>query len=158
MKTYLLSLFAASLVIALVSILAPSNATKYIKLISSLFFLCILAAPLPKLLDTLPDFFYEVTGDQEKDQMDESYQEKADQLLEGASKTYVAQMLTELLEQRFSIPTGEVRCVIQWEESEKAKPQKVTVILSGSAIWKNPETIEKTVTELLGCECITAIE
>ena len=158
MKEYLLSLFAASLVIALVGILSPNGSGGYLKLISALFFLCVLAAPLPKLLDSLPDLMGEITGATEKEELEEDYRQQANAALEGASKTYFAQTLTELLEQQFSIPSGEVRCTVLWEDAEELRPKQVTVILSGSAIWKNPDHIEQAVEELLGCECVTAIE
>ena len=93
-----------------------------------------------------------------KTEEDDAYENAANEALENASKAYLAQALTRLLEERFSIPSGEVRCVILWASEEEAKPQKVTVILSGSAICKNPNQIEEEVTNLLGCPCVTAIE
>ena len=158
MKEYLLSLLCASVVITLVGILAPNATASQLKLIGSLFFICILAAPIPRVLESIPDLMQELTGVSEKEDLEEDYREQTNAALESASKTYLAQTLTSLLEQRFSIPTGEVRCMILWEDGDAVRPQKVTVILSGSAIWKNPNEIEATVRELLSCECVTAIE
>ncbi len=68
-------------------------------------------------------------------------------------------MLTVTIEKQFGIEAGEVRCLVAWEqEGETLTPTRVTVVLSGKAIWKDPHAIEAFVTELLGCDCTTAIE
>ncbi len=158
MKTYLLSVLAAALIISLIGILAPNGAQSSLKLITSLFFLCVIAAPLPNWLENLPDRIDELVTAPDGGSAEDDYRQQANEALDGASKTYLAQALTQYLEQKFSIPQGEVRCQILWSEEESATPEKVTVILSGTAIWKNPDSIEAAVTELLGCECVTAIE
>lgn len=158
MKEYLLSLLCTSVVIALVGILTPNATASQLKLIASLFFICVLAAPIPRFLESIPDLMQELTGTTEKEDLEEDYREQTNAALENASKTYLAQTLTSLLEQRFAIPVGEVRCTILWDDADEVRPKKVTVILSGSAIWKNPNEIESAVRELLGCECVTAIE
>ena len=157
MKEYLLSLLSAAFAISLVGILAPNGTQSSIKLLSALFFLCVIAAPLPQWLSALPERIEEITSS-DPSKTDEDYKQQAADTLNAASKAYLAQMLTQFLEERFSIPTGEVRCAIQWAAGEEARPEKITVILSGSAIWKNPNDIETAVTQLLGCECVTAIE
>ena len=158
MKEYLLSVLSAALVISLVGMLAPNGAQGSLKLISALFLLLVIAAPLPKLLTAIPDRIENLFQTNGNGGEEDDFRQQANLTLENASKTYLAQALTQLLEQKFSIPTGEVRCVIRWTDGDQAKPEKVTVILSGSAIWKNPNQIEAAVTELLGCECVTAIE
>ena len=158
MKEYLLSLLVVSLAIAMVQILAPNATSSHIKLICSLIFICTLAAPIPQFLQTLPDLASQLLDFSNQTEEKEEFEGIASDALEDASRAYLAQRLTSLLEERFSIPQGEVRCAILWESGEEAKPQKVTVILSGSAIWKNPNLIESAVTELLGCPCVTAIE
>jgi hypothetical protein len=158
MKEYLLSLLLVSLAVAIAQILAPNASASYVKLIGSLIFICVLAAPLPRFLQTLPELSDRILHFTDGETSKEEYENTANDALENASKAYLAQALTKLLEERFSIPAGEVRCVILWAEGEDATPERVSVILSGSAIWKNPAQIEGTVTELLGCPCVTAIE
>lgn len=159
MKGYLLSLLAASLCVALVGILAPSSSQKYIRFIASLFLICVLVAPLPRVLSAinesgeLPDL---IGGNV---QPPSDYEERMEEALEQASGAYFAETLTQLIEERFSIPDGSVRCTVKWNsDGDKFAPERVTVILSGSAIWKNPSEIEAFVSSLLGCECISAIE
>ena len=158
MREYLLSILSAALVIALVGMLAPEGMGSSLNLISSLFLLLAIAAPLPKLIVSLPEQIEAIFQTDGQSGSEEDFRQQSDLALEGASKAYLVQSLTQLLEEEFSIPSGEVRCAVQWAEGEEIVPEKITVILSGSAIWKNPAPIEETVSRLMGCECVTAIE
>lgn len=159
MQTYLLSLLGGSLAVALIGILAPNGASKHIKLISSLFLVCILVAPLPKAIGSIRSWMDDLNQEIDSGSDSSDYATQMEEAIESASKTYFAQSLTQMLEQRFSITPGEIRCSIQWAEGdEQMQPLRITLILSGSAIWKNPADMEEFVTELLGCECVTAIE
>jgi len=75
--------------------------------------------------------------------------------LDFVSKEYFTKNLTQTLEQEFAITSGEVRCIIRWEDDA---PSLVTVVLSGKAVWKDPYAIEAFVESLLACECQSAIE
>ena len=161
MKTYLLSLFGASFAAALVTLFVPDGSgggvSKHIKLLCSLFLLAVIVAPLPSAireLQSLPDRIPE-SGNNDPSALPENVQKALDE----SSKAGFARSLTQLLENRFSIPAGEIRCVIRWDDSnDRATPEKITLILSGSAIWKDPDLLEEFVTELLGCACETALE
>lgn len=160
MKGYFLSLLGASFAVALVGLLAPDDSgkmSKSVRLMTSLFLICVIAAPLPSLIHRLPEVFTaaEEIGNADSDR----YSEEAARALEGASRTYFASALTQLLETRFSLREGDVRCSIRWaENTSDAIPERVTVILSGSAIWKDPAEIEAFLHDLLGCECVSAID
>ena len=157
MKEYLLSVLSAALVISLVGMLAPSGSVSSLRLISALFLILVIAAPLPRLISSLPnqiEALFQINGQEEEEEL----RQQMDLTLDSASRTYLAQSLTQWLEQQFSIPSGEVRCIIRWAENDTSKPERVTVVLSGSSIWKNPDQIEEAVSRLLGCECVTAIE
>lgn len=85
------------------------------------------------------------------------YQEDMQEALDTASRDYFTKMLTQTLEQKFLMDVGDVRCAVHWSDGGSS-PEKVTVILSGSAIWKDPKEIQSFVTSLLSCECAVAIE
>lgn len=164
MKEYVISLLAAALVAALIGVLAPAGEggglSRHLRLLTSLFLITVIILPLKDTLGavegildgspTLP----ELDGSAE-----EEYRKELDEALASSSKAYFASLLTEKLEEEFSIPEGEVRCAIRWSEDEKeARPERISVILSGSAIWEDPAKIEAFVQEQVGCECVTAIE
>ena len=154
MTAYLLTLFGSALAVALVDLLVPERGRKTVRLISALFLLCVLSAPLPHAFRAIRD--YTIPGAAQDAR--EEYTQKMKQAMESASRTYFARTLTELIGEQFALAEGSVRCEIEWEADNETVPKKITVILSGSAIWRDPEKIESFVEDLIGCECVTAIE
>ena len=146
MTAYLLTLFGSALAVALVDLLVPERGRKTVRLISALFLLCVLSAPLPRAFRAIRDYTIPDAAQEMK------------QAMESASRTYFARTLTELIGEQFALAEGSVRCEIEWEADNETVPNKITVILSGSAIWRDPEKIESFVEDLIGCECVTAIE
>lgn len=163
MTTYILTLISASLAIALISILAPEGSggiAKHVRLCSSLVLICVLIAPLSKFtegLKNLANGSFTLPNIELTDQ--ESAEKQMQSALDNASKSYFLETLEQLIAKEFSIKMGDIRCTAKWTDAaEEVSPKCITVLLSGSAIWKNPSAIETYVTDLLGCECITAIE
>ena len=160
-KTYLLSIFATALLITVVDILAPggSGLSKHLKLVTSLVFVCILISPTLSFAEKLKDF---ANGDWElaiEGDIEDHYSSELQNALDDASKEYFENMLDLTLCKEFDIAEDNLRVAVEWiGETENLRPQKVSVILSGKAIWKNPAKIEEYVTSLLGCVCVSAIE
>ena len=161
MKEYIISLITAALLASLIGLLSPQSEggglSRHLRLLTSLFLLCVLLSPAVELLLSLKnDTLDGVLPDGAPPQKEE-YQQSLDEALSSATGTYLAALLTDALETEFSIPEGEVRCSVTLR-ADNTHPEKIRVILSGSAIWKDPERIEAFVTERIGCECVTAIE
>ena len=159
-KTYLLSIFATALLITVVDILAPGGGlSKHLKLVTSLVFVCILISPSLAFAERLKDF---ANGDWElaiEGDMEEHYSSELQNALDDASKEYFENMLELTLCKEFDIAEDNLRVAVEWiGDAENLRPKKVTVILSGKAIWKNPAKIEEYVSSLLNCECVSAIE
>ena len=164
MKAYLISLIATALAVAMVSILTPEGEkggiAKHVRLLTSLLLITALISPVVGLIDgmrALAEGNLELPWEENAPQ--EDYSEQLQGALDTASTTYFTDRLTQTVEEQFEISAGEVRCAVQWEAVDgKLAPARVTVILSGSAIWKDPAEIEAFVSTLLGCECVSAIE
>ena len=162
-KVYMLSIFATALLITVVDILAPSGTngglSKHLKLMTSLVFVCILISPTVSLAERLGEFAngnweFDIEGD-----IENHYAEELQNALDDASQDYFEGMLTKTLCEQFEIAEDDIRTHIEWSgEGENLRPQKVTVILSGKAIWKNSAKIEEYVSSLLDCDCVSAIE
>jgi hypothetical protein len=160
-KVYILSIFATAILITVVDILAPSGCglSKHLKLITSLVLVCILISPTVSLAQKLKEFSngdweFEITGD-----TDNQYAEEMQNALDSASLEYFEGMLKQTICKQFDIVEDDLRLHIEWAgEGLKMHPKKVTVILSGKAIWKNPAKIEEFVSSLLDCDCTSAIE
>ena len=162
-KAYILSIFATALLITVVDILAPASSgsglSGHLKLVSALVFVCLLISPTVSLAERLVEF---ANGDWELDvegDVNDHYSNELQDALDTASKEYFEGMLTKTLCEEFEIAEDDLRCRVEWGgEGEHLRPQKVTVILSGKAIWKNPAKIEEYVSSLLNCDCVSAIE
>ena len=161
MKDYLFSLLGASLCIALISLLSPNGSSaKYVRLLSALFLICVLISPMHGLIDGIRDL---ANGELRLPEWGDTDSSDAEQelqsTLDNASKSYFLQSLTQMLEREFSISPGELRCSAVWTAvaGDQIKPSRIHVLLSGSAIWKDPKKIELFINELLGCECIVAV-
>ena len=161
MQAYFISLLTTALVGILIGMLCPDGGiAKHVRLLSSLVLICVLISPLKGAIEALQNFVESgfdlpIEDGAQNENPKDQFQEATDE----ASKRYFTQMLTETLENEFSMPTGTVRCAVSWKKNgDSLSPTRVTVLLSGSSIWKNPHEIEKFVTTLLECECVTAIE
>ena len=162
-KVYILSIFATALLITVVDILAPTGngggLSKYLKLVTSLVFVCILISPTVSLAQRLGDFAngnweFEIEGD-----VEDHYSAELQNALDNASKEYFEGMLKQTLCKEFDIAEDDLRVRVEWDgEGEKIRPQKVTLLLSGKAIWKDPAKMERFVSSLLDCDCVSAIE
>lgn len=159
MKAYLISLLGAAFLAAMIGILTPDGANgigKYVRLLSVLMIVCVIALPLPRAIADLRERLTDFSdlSSEEKNPFDARSQE----LLDHASRAYFASALTSHLAEQFSLRSDEITCAIRWKEIDgETQPENVTLILSGSARWRDPHELERYVTDLLGCPCDTAI-
>ena len=94
-KAYILSIFATALLITVADILAPSGggATKHLKLVSSLVFICVLISPSVSLAQKLQDF---ANGNWElemEEDVEDHYSSELQNALDDASFAYFEGML-----------------------------------------------------------------
>ena len=162
MNAYLFSLLTLSLAVMTLGVLLPSSgrsgAGRYAGLLISLLLIACLISPVKTLLEgllSIADGEIGVTSPSQNDR--EELQKELQDALDESSQTYFAGMLSMAIEREFSIPAGEVEAVILWNEAGSA-PASVTLLLSGSAVWKNPAPMEAYVSELLNCPCTSAVK
>ena len=163
MNSYLYSLLLISLAVALVGILTPNGSkdgiAKNMRLLCSLLLIGVLILPIKNGIDRLAAWSRGEINISTSEKNDaEDYREEMQEALDNTSRQYVSQMLTQTLSREFEIPAGEIRCVIKWKEEDPTKPELITLLFSGSALWKDPKAAEAFVEELLGCPCQSAIE
>ena len=164
MKEYILTLIVAALLSALVGILSPEGErggiSRHMRLLVALFMVITLISPICGLLTDLRNW---MAGEGSLFPSDQILPIDPDQTLadtlQNASDSYFTDMLTQTIETKFAIEVGDVRCDVAWQTNDgKLAPSRVTVLLSGRAIWKDPDAIAAFVHELLGCDCVIAIE
>ena len=159
MDGYVLTLIGAALISALVGVLAPAGCTaKYVKLITSLFLICVLISPVKGLIVGLQELINGTPSFSDSDlPTEEDFQLQADSFTNEAAQAYFTDMLTEQILSHFSIAPDELRCHAEWESTNGVWPKRITVVLSGSAIWQDTHAIEDFVEKLIGIPCQTAI-
>jgi hypothetical protein len=122
-------------------------------------FICVLVSPTVSLAQRLKEFAngnweLEMEGD-----VEDHYSSELQNALDNASLAYFEGMLKQTLCEQFDIAEDDLRVSVEWSgEGEKLRPQKVTLLLSGKAIWKDPAKMEGFVSSLLDCDCVSAIE
>ncbi len=164
MKEYILTLIAAALLAALIGILSPDGErggiARHMRLLVALFMVCTLISPIRGLLTGIRHWMDgEGSLFPSEQVLPIDPDTTLEETLENASGTYFTDMLTQAIETTFAIGIGDVRCSVTWNRVDgELSPARVTVLLSGRAIWKDPDAIEAFVRELLGCECVIAIE
>ena len=160
MKAYLISLLGAAFLAAMIGILTPEGSNggigKYVRLLSVLTIVCVIALPLPRAIADLRGRLTDLTDPSSNEK--NAFDARSETLLDHASRAYFASSLTAHLVERFSLRSDEITCAIRWKEVDgEALPESITLILSGSARWHDPHELETYVTDLLGCPCDTAI-
>jgi len=160
MKAYVLSVVGASLAAALVILLSPDGKGggigKHIKLLTSIALLCVIVDPFLSFVSSLSDEnFDRVKNDILEDLPEGDPYENI--FYESLSKMSAGELERELkarISDKFAIDKEDLDVKAEYTLSENSVSfKRITVILSGGAIFKSPYDIEAYVKELTGIEC-----
>ena len=148
MGGYLYGLATLSVLIGVVSMLLPASAAQHAKLLCSLCVICLVCSPVAGLLDALEEGSWEIP---------EAWGEQVqEQEYEQLSQTLVIGQLQVLLEREMGLTPD--TCSVRIEQDEDGNVTHATLILSGKAIWRDPDPIKEYVQGLLDCKCKIVIE
>ena len=149
MSGYLYSLAVAAVVVALVGTLMPESAAQYAKLLCSLCVILLLISPVMRLVSAVGQGAWEIPEAwQDQEQEEQDYGQLSDALVVG--------QLQVLLEQEQGLPPAQCRILVEWGEDGGVR--EVTLLLSGKAIWRDPDPIKTYVEGLLDCKCRVVLE
>lgn len=151
MGEYLYTLAGASVLIALICALVPEQGQAHLRLLCSLCVVCLVCAPVMTLLSRVADGEWEIPDswqEREEAQSEPDYGHLSQDLLAG--------QLQVLLERDMDLPPAECRIFVEWEGEERIA--SVTLVLSGRAIWRDPDPIAAYVQKLLGCPCVVVLD
>jgi hypothetical protein len=149
MGGYLYSLALAAVLVALVCTLVPESAVQHAKLLCSLCVIALLISPVMSLVQAVGQGAWEIPEAwQDGEQEEQDYAQLSDALVVG--------QLQVLLEREQGLPPKECRVLVEWGEDGGVKA--VTLLLSGKAIWRDPDPIIAYVEGLLDCKCKVVLE
>ena len=160
MGEYVLGIIGAAAVIGIMENIVPQNGkTKsYMRLITALCLLCLVAKPLGSVLDSLPALFADAT--EQIAEGGEAARGEYEKILEGEIMDTVREQLRiavkSELETEFKVQNCEVGVALVRVEGE-LRTQRAVITLMGRDIFKDPYAIEAHFEELLGCECVVVI-
>ena len=149
MGGYLYSLALAAVLVALVCTLVPESAVQHAKLLCSLCVIALLVSPVMSLVQAVGQGAWEIPEAwQEGEGEEQDYAQFSDALVVG--------QLQVLLEREQGLPPKQCRVLVEWGEDGGVKA--VTLLLSGKAIWRDPDPIIAYVEGLLECKCKVVLE
>ena len=149
MGGYLYSLALAAVLVALVCALVPESAVQHAKLLCSLCVIALLISPVMSLVQAVGQGAWEIPEAwQEGEGEEQDYAQFSDALVVG--------QLQVLLEREQGLSPKECRVLVEWGEDGGVKA--VTLLLSGKAIWRDPDPIIAYVEGLLDCTCKVVLE
>lgn len=161
MSGYLLSVIAASLVVGVVGALVPAGegdgVRRTVCFVGALCVLCVLVAPVGNLLGWLGQVGDGISSLFGHAGYEQQYEQQYRDYLLSFGADSVAEALREHICERFDIP--EEQCHVRVATGEREGElcvDEVTVILAGTALFRDPYEIEAYIGELFGCRCTVA--
>ena len=152
MGGYLYALAVAAVVISVVSALVPASMSTHVRALCALCVICLVCAPLASAIGALTKGDWEIPegwlGEDAEQVPKQDYGEFSRELLAG--------QLTLLLEKEFSLSQSDVQVYAAYDADGSLT--RVTLVLSGKAIWQDPAPIKAYVKNLLGCECVIVLD
>ncbi len=161
MKEYVFSLVCVSLIAALFTLLCPEDATlqKGFRFVLVLVIMCAVFLPsesVKAILDgSYAENFEGLFGSQDEE-FDASH--FADSF-EKYGAQYVNAQIKKDICAVFNIADSDCRIVSSFGMKDGGLYfEKITIMISGKAVWKDPHAMEDHITENYGCKCDVALE
>lgn len=167
MREYIFSVVCAAALGGAVIMIAPdgvrSGLKKHVKLVCALCLLCVLIAPGGKLIGVIKDGFGDInfSGPGAENELQSIYESMYEDNLELGFGDGLGELVKDKLFEKFSVPRDGCRVSVSFKDGDGdgfREPLKITVILSGASIFKEPRAIENYISDVFGCECTCAIE
>ena len=160
MKAYILSVTVASLIAAVITLLTPEGKDggigKHVKLLTSLAILAVIINPFLTFLKDLSVKDVDSLKDKILSSADpqDPYEKIFYESLSEMSAIDLEDELKKLISEKFGIKSENLSINAEYSVVENAVCfNRITVILSGGAIFRNPYDVEAYVKNITGIEC-----
>ena len=165
MRTYIYSVVSMAALGGIALIAAPegirSGIKKHMKLICSLCLLCVMISPLSELFENIENIGGEIGSFEGDSGLESMYESIYDGNMEMGYGDGIGEAVKKKLLEGFGVPENESRVEVSFADGDGdgfREPSKITVVLSGGSIFKNPRNIERYISDAFECECVCAIE
>lgn len=165
MRTYIYSVVCMAALGGAVLIVTPegvrSGLKKHIRLICSLCLLCVMISPISQVLDGLKNIGEMIKSPDEEQSLHGVYESMYEEMSESGYSESLGEAVKKELDVSFSIPSDDVRTTVEFSDADGdgfREPIKITVLLSGLSILKDPRKIEQLISEKFDCECVCAAD
>ena len=163
MSGYVYSIVCIAAAGGIVCVVSPdSGIKKHLKLVCALCLLCVMIAPTSNFINSLRDVFdIDGTGllGESDGEVRDAYESIYNRYLEGGYSDNIGEAVKDVLYEKMGVSKENCRMLVQLSEKDGVREiRKITVILSGANVFKDPDQIKNTVFETFGCECECAIE
>ena len=165
MRGYLYTVVCMAALSGVVLLVAPdgvkSGLKKHIRLICSICMLCIMISPISRVVDGIKNIGDMIIEPDKEDGLHSAYESMYEEKNEENFSEVLEDAVKEELKNALSISANECRTIIEFSDVDDdgfREPVKITVVLSGTAIFKNPRNVESIIFGKFGCDCVCAIE
>ena len=161
MRETVIALFLSVLGLSIISMLAPGEG-KGIRLVVGL---CVIVALLVPLKNLAADFSADTLlslspyPDRENGEEESQYRAELASVLQEAGKAGLESEVASRLSAQFGMDRADFRVHVDTVSvNGELRTEKIVVLLSGSAVFKDPHAISAYVEEWVGCQCAVALE
>ena len=157
MKEFWMTLVGVSLFSGALGILSPKGHKKYLRLLTGLCLLCVMARPMTTLAEEGLALWEDLSLSE--DSLLSDYDEIYNNALQAADAAYLAQYLKAHLCQRISLEDDDISVSVSFgEESGENVLKRTTVILHAGAVTSDPHAIVEEVESLTRAPCVIVYE
>lgn len=158
MKNYLYSLILTAIGGGVAFVLAPEGEKNGLKervgFVVSLFLILTLISPVMKTVKMIENLNISSVQSGVSSFSENTYESVFSETLTSVTENTVTDATAVLLTDEFGINKKNNKVSVQIAyDNEIPKIEKITVILSGSGLIRNPRTIEKRISEYFSCDC-----
>ena len=157
MGEYVITLTVTVAVCTLATMLSPDGERglgKYIRLVASLCILCVAIAPLASFIGRLYYFDFDLSFIEERRAEDGELQDIYSNMISEVSEAKVSQKIANMLREEYGLSDENTEVIAElFKDGDVYKIKKLTVLLSGKAIFTDPQIIREYLISLFDCEC-----
>ena len=152
MKEFWMTLIGTSLLSGAVGILVPRAHKKYLRLLTGLCLLCVMAQPMMALAHDGLSFLE--SGESTEEEILSNYDEIYHKTLLKTDASYLSSFIESHICKELGIKNDDISVVVSFEEKgAQIVLKRTTVLLGGSAVTQDPYAIVETVEDLTGAPC-----